>query len=134
MDGVLIDSEPLHFEALRSVLAREGHEWTWDDNEHILGTTVLDTFRIISQSVPLAEPIEGYIPAYDAEVLEILSGPLTAAPGVSDLMARLKELGVPLAVASSSLRSWVEATIGSLKLMEYFDVIVAGDEIENGKP
>lgn len=134
MDGILLDSEPLHYEALRAVLAREGHVWSREANERLLGTTVGDSFRTIAETVPLRGEPESYIPVYDREVLQILSGPLTPAPGVRALIGRLKELGAPMAVASSSLRSWIDATLSSLDISESFDVVVSGEDIANGKP
>jgi len=134
MDGVLLDSEPLHYEALSAVLAREGHEWTRKDNERLLGTTVVDSFRVIAETVPLAHPIESYIPVYDRQVLDILHRPLTPAPGALPLIRELRRLSVPMAVASSSLRSWIDATLASLGIADFFRVIVSGEDIENGKP
>lgn len=56
-------------------------------------------------------------------------------PGVEDLLNRLRNEGVPLAVATSSyLETFKEKT--SHLDFSYFDVIVTGDsnEIANGKP
>ena len=39
MDGVLIDSEPLHFAVLSDLLARAGHTLTRAENEQFIGTT-----------------------------------------------------------------------------------------------
>jgi HAD superfamily hydrolase (TIGR01509 family) len=134
MDGVLLDSEPLHYAALQTVLAREGHEWTHADNERLLGTTVVDSFRIIAETVDLHSPIEAYIPLYDDEVLRELQQPLTPAAGVLSLLHRLQALCVPLAVASSSLRSWISATLDSLEIAASFDVVVSGEDVDRGKP
>lgn len=134
MDGVLLDSEPLHYRALRDVLAGEGHEWTEKDNERLLGTTVADTFRIISQTVDLMRPHDDLIDIYNTEVLAILSGPLEPAPGLLHLLGRLRSHGVPIAVASSSLRDWIETTLGSLRIRAYFSIVVSGEDIKQGKP
>lgn len=134
MDGVLLDSEPLHYRALRDVLAGEGHEWTEKDNERLLGTTVADTFRIISQTVDLVRSHDDLIDTYNTKVLAILNGPLEPAPGLLPLLDLLRAHGVPIAVASSSLRDWIAATLGSLRIRAYFSIVVSGEEIENGKP
>jgi HAD superfamily hydrolase (TIGR01509 family) len=41
---------------------------------------------------------------------------------------------VPVAVASSSRRDRLERTLGRAGLLDAFDVVVAGDEVEHGKP
>ena len=134
MDGVLLDSEPLHYKALSDVLRSQGHEWSREQNEQLLGTTVEDSFRIIAETVPLSVPVEAFVPVYNARILEVLKESLDPAPGVPDLLEALTEAAVPLAVASSSLRSWVEATLASLEIARYFQAVVAGDEIDRGKP
>src|SRR5258708_26300076 len=67
-------------------------------------------------------------------VLNVLQQPHDPAPGVTALMARLRELGKRLAIASSSRRAWVDATVQSLGLAGAFDVEVTGDDVEQGKP
>ena len=116
------------------MLSKEGRDWSREDNERLLGTTVVDSFRIIGEIHPLQQPIDAYIPIYDAAVVEILSRSLTPAEGVIDLIGDLAARGAPLAVASSSLRSWIDATLISLGIQDRFSVIVSGEEILAGKP
>ncbi len=82
----------------------------------------------------LSGTVNEYIARYDEMLLAVLQQPLAPAPGVVVLMARLRKLGKRLAVASSSRRPWVDATIRSLGLAEGFDVVVTGDDVERGKP
>jgi HAD superfamily hydrolase (TIGR01509 family) len=82
----------------------------------------------------LSGTVDEYIARYDEVLLRVLHEPHAPAPGVTALMARLRELGMRLAVASSSRRAWVEATIQSLGLADAFDVVVTGDDVERGKP
>src|SRR5947209_194437 len=120
MDGVLLDSEPLHYRALSGMLASEGYAWTEEDNGRLLGTTVADSFRIIHETVPLAKPVEAYLSLYDTVVLEILQGALDPSRGVRELLDELGRAGFPVAVASSSRRSWIDATLRSLALAAHF--------------
>ena len=48
--------------------------------------------------------------------------------------ARMREAGVPIALASSSHREWVEAALTGAGLREYFEQTTAGDEVSMGKP
>ena len=50
------------------------------------------------------------------------------------MVAQLRDAGVPIAVASSSHREWVEAALTGAGLREYFDQTTAGDEVSMGKP
>ena len=62
---------------------------------------------------------------------------LAGAPlivGARALVAQLRDAGVPIAVASSSHRIWVDAALSGAGLSEYFDQTTAGDEVAMGKP
>ena len=134
MDGVLIDSEPRHFAVLSELLERAGHTLTRSENEQFIGTTSEAMFSTLIARHGLSGTVAGYIARYDEMVLRVLQQPHAPAPGVTALIARLRELGKHLAVASSSRRGWVEATIRSLGLADAFDVVVTGDDVEHGKP
>src|SRR5689334_15387895 len=134
MDGVLLDSEPLHFEALRGVLAADGVVYTRADNETFIGTTVEATFSSLIEQHGLRRSIGEYIRLSDAAILEVLAEPRPPAPGVTDLLAAARDLGIRVALASSSRRPWIDATLRSLALSEAFEAIVSGDDVAHGKP
>jgi HAD superfamily hydrolase (TIGR01509 family) len=134
MDGVLIDSEPLHFVALSGVLAAAGHTYTRAENEQFIGTTSEAMFSTLIAVYGLPGTVVDYESGYDAALLRILQQPHPPAPGVVALVERLRQLAVRVGVASSSRRLWVDATLQSLCLATTFEVVVAGDDVERGKP
>jgi len=133
MDGVLIDSEPLHFEVLNEVLANDGG-LTRSENEEFIGTTTAYLWTTLMERRGLREPREVYEARYDEGVVRMLGRPWPAAPGLAELLARLQSLGVRLAVASSSKRAWVGATLRSIGVAQAFQVVVCGDDVRHGKP
>src|SRR5690606_17951526 len=54
--------------------------------------------------------------------------------GVEDLLARLFELAIPVALASSSDREDIRLCLEASGLSPYFPVRAAGDEVSAGKP
>lgn len=134
MDGVLIDSEPLHFAVLTEVLAAVGHTLTRAENEEFIGTTTEAMFSTLIARHALPGTVRDYETRYDVGVLRVLQEPHAPAPGVTALVERLRERGVRLAVASSSRKLWVEATLRALGLTDTFGVVIAGDDVEHGKP
>ena len=58
MDGVLVDSEPFGFEALRRVMARHGLPYGEEENAEFLGRTTLDSCRILRARHGLPESEE----------------------------------------------------------------------------
>src|SRR3982074_2897081 len=94
MDGVLIDSEPLHFGVLSELLEHAGHTLTRAENEQFIGTTSEAMFSTLIARHGLSGTVDGYIARYDDMLLRVLREPHAPAPGVTALIARLRELGM----------------------------------------
>ena len=116
MDGVLVDGEPLHFEVVRRLLAEESVEFGEDDYRRYLGTTLESTWSDLRERYGLARSYEWYAEAYDREVVRSYREEAELLPGAEALLGRLAEAAVPLALASSSNREWVDAALDSLGL------------------
>ena len=134
MDGVLLDSEPLHYEAVRVILAEQGVEFPLEDYVRYLGTTLPSTWDDLCSRYPITMPFEQFETRYHADVLVQYQAGAPLIRGARELAARLRDAGVPIAVASSSHREWVEAALIGAGLREFFDQTTAGDEVSEGKP
>src|SRR5579859_1250067 len=132
MDGVLIDSEPLHFDVLNDVLARDGHALSRRENEEFIGATTEAMWQTLIARRGLVRSMDDYKARYDRLLLRILLQPRDPSPGVVALVERARELDMRLGVASSSRRVWIEATLRSLGLSTAFDAVVSGDDVERG--
>ena len=59
---------------------------------------------------------------------------LDLAAGLRDWLSEAADVGLRIAVASSSPRSWLEEHLGRARVLEQFEVIAAGDEVACHKP
>ena len=134
MDGVLLDSEPLHYEAVRQILAEQGVDFPLEDYFRYLGTTLTSTWDDLCERYPIAMPFERFEARYNADVLAQYQAGAPLIRGARELVRQLREASVPIAVASSSHRMWVEAALTGAGLREYFEQTTAGDEVSMGKP
>lgn len=134
MDGVLLDSEPLHHDVLNQVLATEGCALSFDEYRPYIGTTLEYTWSEVIRRFSLAGPIDRYILRYDEAILEGYRRHSIIAPGVRALLDLLTERGLRRAVASSSRTSWVETALETLGIRSDFELIVTGDMITHSKP
>jgi HAD superfamily hydrolase (TIGR01509 family) len=134
MDGVLIDSEPLHYDALHRVLAADGYDYTREENEQFLGTTTEAMFAVLISRHGLPRAVDEYAQRYEAAVLGLLQQPRPPQPGVAELVAFARAHGMRVGLASSSKRTWIEATLHALSLSGAFDATVSGDDVSQGKP
>src|SRR5436190_20267674 len=134
MDGVLVDSEPLHFVVANEVLGTAGHSLSRAENEEFIGCTADHFWDALIERKRLPDTRLYWQGLYDDAVLRMLSREWPAADGVHDLVRHLQRLGTRLAVASSARSSWIEATLRSIGLPDAFEALASGDDVEHGKP
>lgn len=134
MDGVLLDSEPLHFDATRALLAGYGVSYTPARDENFFGCTDRDVFTALKARYRLAPTERELAAAWIDRVVALLPGRAVPLAGVPGVLVWLRERGFRLALASSSAPSVIDTTLAALGVSHAFEVRVSGHEVENGKP
>ena len=136
MDGVLVDSEPLFHKAVNIMVERCGAAPITEEenNRYLLGTTVEETWVRVKELRDVPQTPAELLAGYNEVVKEVLRSDLVPRPGVRALIAETQRRGLPIAVASSSLREWVDLKLSVIGLTDAFNVKLGGDDIENGKP
>ena len=135
-DGVLVDSEPLHFACWAEVLAPFGVKLAWEVYcERYIGIDDRDMLRQIAAEA--GQPVEwqtlwAKYPAKKALFQRRMEQPPFPAelPG---LLAKLRE-EYKLAVVSSSARSEIEPPLQASKMRGYFEALVTGEDVQRLKP
>ena len=135
MDGVLVDSEPLHHQALNVVLCHNDRApLSFDAFRPYLGASDGFIWDELVHRQRLPRPVRFYQDQFDEHLIDLYRQQSTVAPGAVKLLSMLCECGIPLAVASSSRRRWVEACLEAIGVRSYFDVIVDGQMVATAKP
>lgn len=132
MDGVLVDGEPLHFRAINELLAAEGRSLSLEAYKPYMGTKA--GWQELIGDLGLAHPPAHYSARYRALILHQYRSASVALPGATELVRGLQRAGLPRALASSSVRPWVDACLETLALADAFDAIVTGSDTAAGKP
>lgn len=134
VDGVLTDSEPLHFAAVGKVLAPFGKSLSEEDNKAYLGFSLPDFWREMAGRFDLdADPRE-LSARHEEEVTALIREGIVPLPGVARTVTGLLMRGLALATASSSPKTVVEAILEGLGLLGSFPVRICGDQVERAKP
>lgn len=134
MDGTLVDSEPVWARVQIDLLTSLGATWTVEDSMRLVGSDLADAVQVWMGALP-----DGVISAEEladrmfGEVVRSLKEDVVLRPGALELLQALKAAGVPCALVSASYRVMIDAVLSHLG-PELFDVVVAGDEVHNGKP
>ena len=132
MDGVLLDSEPLHDEVANALLAECGV--TAVSAAAYIGMTTRDSFTLICRELALPHDPEELEARYTARVIPLLRQHAAPLPGVPEVPRALKARGLRLAVASSSRLDVIEATLAGLGIRSLFDAVVSAADLPRGKP
>ena len=136
MDGVIIDSEPLHSRVKMETFAHFGLPFDEGDLAQYMGRTSVDIFSdVLKKEHRTDVSVQEIVNYKHAHYLELaVGGALEAIPGSLELIARLREAGVPLALATSSWRRVVDAILVQFDLTEAFASVISGSELPKSKP
>jgi beta-phosphoglucomutase len=137
-DGVIVNSEPLHFYAFHEVLKTERIEITEDEYyREIIGFDDRGAFRKIFErrNRPLEPKVLLALMARKSGIMMdlIQDRRFTALPGVEEFVRSLWRTR-PLAICSGALREEIEAMLEGVSLRDCFPVIVAAEDVAVGKP
>ena len=102
LDGVLVDSEPLHWRASHRLFAP--HELTMEEYEPFVGLAIEPYMAWARERFGLDATVEELIERYAESVTaEIESAPIPALDGARELIAAARERGLRVGLASQSI-------------------------------
>ncbi len=137
-DGVIVDSERLHYRAIQAALAPLGISFSYDEYlRRYVGFDDRDAFReaLRAAGQPTDEDrVEALCRLKAAAFRRVLDGGIPQIPGAAELIRALHNRGVPLAVASGALEEEIGLVLGRLGLLECFAAIVSADQVAASKP
>ncbi|MFI7135336.1 HAD family hydrolase [Nonomuraea sp. NPDC050153] len=138
MDGTLVDTEGLWWQATASIAASLRRSLGAEDVPYVLGRTIEDV------AAHLLTPPSPAPPALDTPLMTEVVRQLTDAfadlieqgvkvmPGAPELLAELAATAIPTALVSASPRTIVELVLP--RLGHTFDLVIANEDTARGKP
>lgn len=138
LDGTLIDTEHFHYQSTLAVLAEWDLHLTPEDFVPFLGFSDLPYWNALREKFDLTEDSAYLMGRRTEEYVRILQATsIEPLPGVLDLLQRVQELNLPVAVASASPRGQIAAGLESAGLAEALPIRRSGQEdvpYNRGKP
>jgi len=132
MDGVLVDSHPIHKRAWRQLLASAGRDVTDAELEFVTnGAKREDILRHFLGDLT-SDQIEA-LGRQKHELFEAQVAKLLPVRGLEKFLASLDRAQIPLAVVTNAARARTELTLSILGLSHRFAVVFTGDDVPNGK-
>lgn len=137
-DGVITDSEILHFRAFNQVLAQYGIELTKQEYyKTYLGFNDADCYKVLIHQGLLKtdqQQIENLIEQKKQIFKRLAQSEGRMIDGVGDFLKVLEQNNILMAICSGSLLTEVEMVLEDAGLGHLFEVIVSGEQVQKGKP
>lgn len=128
MDGVIIDSEPIHDIAYKKIVdeyVRKGEEVPSTG----IGKSTLDLYHNMLKYSDSQITAQELTDRHFADTLELLlEKDIQANRGLIELLTELRKREIHIGLASSSVRSFVLGVLNHLNIRDYFEVIICGDD------
>lgn len=135
MDGLLLNTECLYIDESKKVVESMGHHIPDEIYLECVGTSHSMTRAILLEHLGSDFPLEEWEEKIHHRVVSCFeNNGVEKMAGVESLLEALREMGIPMAVASSTRRKNVEGLLKMGGIREYFDYLVCGDEVKQSKP
>lgn len=140
LSGVMIDDEVINQSIIADIMLSENLRA--DETEYAqycrgksdragLKDLLVNRGRVLSDAY-LDKLSETKAKAYRQQIEQLAELPLS--PHLAEFLTRLKEQNITVGLVTGTTRSEVEYILQRAELTEYFDLIVAGDDLEQSKP
>ena len=137
LDGVLIESRELHYEALNDALRKVGNNFVITREEHLSlydGLNTTKKLEMLSEKKGLDRKYFNQI-WQDKQVATFnLIRQFPKNNKLRQMFAKLSSNGIKIAIASNSIRETVKLALLSIGVMEYVDYYVSNEDVKRTKP
>jgi beta-phosphoglucomutase len=137
-DGVIADSEALHYKALNTIFNRFGvdipKEVHW---KKYLGYTDLENIEAVNRDYDMGLDAAAIIEQIGQKKIvfdEMAKTDAVIFDGVAEFIQMLTDNSVRLAICSGALRSDIILMLSGVDFKEVFEVIITADDVKHGKP
>lgn len=133
-DGLMFDTEKLYTLSWYEAGEKFGVFVPEEFTHAVSGSSGEGMMSIIRHYIPALTVPEDFWECCKTLCIEKQNQYLPEKPGLHEILEFFKENGVKMAVASSSPRAQVDRNLEKAGVRQYFDAVVSGEEVANGKP
>ena len=134
LDGLLADSEPWWNQIDAKLLAEYGVTYRGEYHRNVLGVSYRLAIEFYKNAFHISAPVEELMHRRGEIATEFFANEVGLFPSAKTTLEELRQMKLRLAVATSSVSASARPFLERTGTRPLFDVIIAGDEIERGKP
>lgn len=134
LDGLIFNTEDIFLEATNQLLAPLGKKQTPEIVGQIMGQPSDVSTQLLKDYHSLNDSVSQIRADLDRHFDLVLDSTLAFMPGFEGLLEFLIQANIPRSICTSSSADYAANLIGRFGYLKEFDLILGGDQIENGKP
>ena len=134
-DGVLVDSEPLHFATEKYLVEKYGAKFNRKAYENTLGRSIVDCITYYRSIFDIRLSTKTLLKEHDQIFLDMVDKKLRLISGVKRLIRMLKKNNYLYAIASSANMAFIAKALKKFNLYGEFRRRITGiEKVQKGKP
>jgi len=136
MDGVLINSEPVHMRLEAEMYDELGLELSFEEQQSFVGMSAMDSWRFVIEKYGLGETPHDLFIRGRAKYLKVLreTEEVHIMEGARQLIKRLENSGYHLLLASSATSPTITEVLKKFDMVKTFPLFIGGDMVHKSKP
>lgn len=134
VDGTLVDTAELHFQAWKEVAEEKGRPFTRADFAATFGRRNPEIIHHLFGSAFSEKEVAELGDRKEEKYRAAARRGVEPLPGARSLLAGLRQAGVRQAIGSSAPRANLDLILNLLGVADYFDVVVSSEDTQRGKP
>jgi HAD superfamily hydrolase (TIGR01509 family) len=134
LDGVLADSETSWSEIDAKLLADYGVAYRGEHHKNVVGISYRLAVEFYKKAFNLSASTKEMMERRGEIATEFFADRIGLFPNVKEVLEELRRMKLHLAVATSSVSASARPFLDRHQLIQFFEVIVTGEEVERGKP
>ena len=134
LDGLMFDTEALFFRVCSETMAAQGKSFTPEMMQAMMGRRAVDAVNVWKTLAGIDQPAEDLLALVRERFYAVMDTAVHPTPGLFVLLGHLRRRQWPLAVATSSRRSYADRLLTNHGLADRFTFVLASEDVTRGKP
>jgi len=137
LDGVIVDTKQVHFEALNDAISQVDPKYTITEAEHVSrydGLKTLTKLNMLSEEKGLLYTDHQEIYKYKQELTIKHFSKIPTSERMRNIFKTLREDGYLVGCCTNCIRRTALVALSKVGVIEYLDVIITNDDVKNPKP
>jgi HAD superfamily hydrolase (TIGR01509 family) len=134
LDGVLADSEPWWNQIDAKLLAEYGVSYRGEYHRNVLGVNYRLAVEFYKNAFHISASVEELMRRRGEIATDFFASRVDLFPSAEMTLEQLREMKLPLAVATSSVSASARPLLERTGIRSLFSVVITGDEVQQGKP